>query len=374
VKTRLAFVLALAAACSRAPESASPQKPQQAAAAANVLELSHGATLFAYVPEQSYGNAGAHTLDAEELTSWISPPFGTDQTFVIALPARTRIRQIGMTAAGGLSVPHLGVDSSLDGAQWTPVGTLAFASNGSFEVRAVKPFESRYLRFRTMTAKNQNFAQIFTLYAAGDELEAAKPGSIDGCWTINNRAARFEQHGAQVRGVLDPGEHEKTMQLDGGFDGRAYRLIWRAGAQWGDAMFTVSPDGKAMSGVNRHRSGTDEGFADGFIGERGPCATTPFDPSSIREYVIADIHRYPLYALRFDARDRLLVDESAAALDVIAGLKNVRLVARNAPARITSLRDALAARGVDTTQYAFVDGKSAGRPPLYTSPIDLEPK
>lgn len=370
-----AALLLLAAAAFRCQREAAPPKPQAqpaAPAAVNLLQLSNGASVVSRTAEYWYETTAAHAMDGDDLSHWASPPAGAEQTLVVAFPARSRIRRLGISTTRGTAVPAMRVESSLDGAAWAPVTTLSFDPSSQIpQVRDVAPFEALYLQLQTI-APNQMFTVIRELHAFGDELEAPHPGSIAGCWTINGRAARFEQKGAQVRGVIDPTDREKTIQLDGGFDGRAHRFMWLAGAQWGDAILTVSPDGNSISGVSRHKNLREDVPGDGWLGTRGPCSTAPFQPDAIRARVLPEIHRYPLFALRFDAQDRLLADQSAPALDDLARLTNVRLVVRSSAAQLAALRDALAARGL--AKYEVVDGTAdaATIKPRFSAAVEIE--
>jgi hypothetical protein len=316
--------------------------------------------------EFSFENSAAHALDGDPGTYWISPPGGPDQTLVAALPARSRIRRLGVEAMPTSPVKQLRVESSLDGANWTPPATMAA------QVHDVTPFEATYLRVQTI-ATGQRFSSIGSLIAVGDELEAPRAQAIEGCWTIDGRPARFHQDGAQVIGVIG-GEH--PIQVAGGFDGRAFRLAWRAAAQWGYALAAISPDGQAISGVRWHERINSVTVGEAWIGTRGgDCATTPFDPQSVMTRFLGEPHPYPLYGLRFDPRNHLTAD-SGPTLDVLArviALTKVRVTAHEyrgrtpaenrarAAASLDAVRAALAARSVDMTRVEFANAADAPR-------------
>lgn len=356
MKSRLTLLLLLALACDRPTETpaAVPAPAAETDVAGNLLDLARGASVISRTGEHSYENSAAHAIDGDILTPWISPPGGPEQTLVLSFATRVRVRRLGLATTPGDPVQQLHVASSLDGAAWTAVATLSFEPKAIPQIRDVTPFEARFLRIRTI-APGQHFSLITTVYAIGDELGPPSAGSIDGCWTIDGRSARFEQRGAQIHGVIAPrpDTNDRPIQIDGGFDGRTNRLAWRAGAQWGFAILTVSPDGLGLSGLRWHERTDNEGSGDGWLGPRGPCAGLALDPQAVRTRVLAELRRYPLYGLRFDAQDRLLVDESRAALDVAATA--TRLVSHGRKAQLESLRAALAARGIDTGKIEFVD-------------------
>jgi F5/8 type C domain len=378
VSIRAAFVLllaALAGGCKR--EAPVPAPAPQAAAPAptpkNLLDLANGASIVSRTAEYYYEVTAAHAIDYDQATSWITPPAGPEQTVVVALATRSRIRQLGVHTLQLAAISTLRVESSLDGKTWTPAGTLAF--NNTNKLPQVHPvsFEARYLRIHTI-APSQPFAAIGDLIAYGEELDAPHGRTIDGCWTINNRAARFTQRGAEVSGVIDAWERGPAIQVHGGFDGRTYRLMWRAGPQWGDAMMTVAPEGVAVSGVTRHKTPKEELRGDGWLGTPGPCATATIDTAAVRARALEAVGRYPLFALRFDTQHRVLAEPSAAALDLIASLQSARLVTRTCPPCLASLRETLAARGVDVTRYEFADRsrEPARTPRFHQAEIELE--
>ena len=352
MRLRLALLCLLALACDRAAKTPAATAPAPTAeaipepdVAGNLLDLARGASVIARTGEHSYENSASHAIDGDSQTHWISPPGGPEQTLVFALATRARVRRLGLTTTPGSAVRQLHVESSVDGAAWQAVATLSFEEKSLPQMHDVAPFEARFLRMRT-GAPRQHFTLISTIYVMGDELGPPSAGSIDGCWTIDGRPARFEQRGAHILGVIEPrpDTNDAPVQIEGGFDGRTHRMAWRSGAQWGFALLTVSPDGRTISGLRWHERTDNEGAGDGWLGPRGPCATTPFDPDSVRTRILGERRRYPLYGLRFDAQDKLIADQSGAALDLAT--KALRLVS-GSQARLDSLRAALAARGVD---------------------------
>ena len=79
---------------------------------------------------------------------------------------------------------------------------------------------------------------------------AAAARTIEGCWTLNGRAARFAQRGARVAGALTIGT--LPLFLDGGSDGRIVRFVWIRGNDYGLALASVAPDGKHLTAVEWH--------------------------------------------------------------------------------------------------------------------------
>lgn len=375
MRIRAALLLLLVFACGRRPEAPVPETPTPAEPV-NLLDFRRGASVVSPTASFWYESTAQHTIDSDFATAWFSPTGGAEQTIVVVLGARSRIRSLGLTRYGR-TPRRLRVDSSLDGSRWTPVTTLPVDPASEVpQIHDVPPFEARYLRVQPI-APNEDFAAIRDLHAYGEEIAPPSPAPIEGCWTLNGRAALFSRRGAAVRGVVEASANRKEMHLDGGFDGRAYRFMWRAGAQVGDAILTVAPDGKTLSGVIRHKGARTEQSGEGWYGTPGPCATTPIDADFVRSRVFEVIRRYPMYGLRFDEKDRLLIDESESALQFIAALKNVRLVARERPARLTSLRDALTARGVSPSDYELVDGTPAMatiKPTFFSPAIEIELK
>jgi hypothetical protein len=84
-----------------------------------------------------------------------------------------------------------------------------------------------------------------------------------------------------VTGILDTGK--QPIHFDGGFDGRAVRLNWSRGNDYGMSLLTVSVDGQHLNGLNWHEEAIPLFFDTSWFGERKPCvgaAPAAFDVAS----------------------------------------------------------------------------------------------
>ena len=334
-----------------------------------MLNLSAGAVALDRSAELTYESSVVHAIDGTSATYWSSPPDGPNQTLTFALPALTRLTHVGASTA---AEPHnapaaIDFQVSSDGTAWTPLTIMRVAPSHEIQ-RVAARADARFLRVTTSAPAGQTFAVIRSVIAEGKELEPARPGSIEGCWSIDGMPARFERHGAQFTGViLTP---ERPLHVDGGFDGRAYLGMWLKAPMWGHAALTVSADGRHLSILQWHEDVMWDHTGEGHVGQRADCGEAPFQQAAIIDGLLARAGRYAMYALRFDARESLTAD-SAPAVEALAQTlarhpsQRFRIVAREFQSgtperRLASLRDALRARGADLARIEFVD---AGRDP-----------
>jgi hypothetical protein len=380
-RTLAALVLIAFAACEQ--EKPAPKKPQPYVPGLlsnermdfdtdNLLSLARGASVVSRTAEQSFQHSAAQAIDGEWQSHWISPADAPEQTLTFALAARSRIRQIGVTP-GAQAMQQLRVESSLDGMAWTPVTTMKVLPKPIPQRANVPAFEALYLR-ATPVGASTKFVAIGSLHAIGEEVAPPPARSIEGCWTINGEPARFDVDGAYVTGRIG-----SELLVEGGFDGRAAKLMWRARAQYGYMMLTVTPDGRGISGVQWHQVVGHEVTGDGWIGSRGTdCSAAVPNVDAIRERLMERTSRWPLFGLAFDANDKLDPVASAAMLDRAAAVikaspaKKFRLVAREvrfdpkqnrarAQVRLEAAAAALARRGIDTKRLELVNaGDSFG--------------
>lgn len=333
----------------------------------NLLNLVFGATVIDRDNELSYENSAAQAIDGTDLSTWTSAP-GGPLTGVFSLPAPTRLQRVGIAvpATKSPAPATLRVETSPDGTTWSQAATLRVRfESPAPQFSELRGIVARYLRF---TFESGDYTKsILSLHANGAEIEAYRQPPIEGCWKINGEAAMFSRSGNRVTGVIG------RMAVDGGTDGRVYRLMWLDGPMWGFAAVSVSPDGQRLSGVRWHEEVNPKSNGDGWLGERVPCgARAVVDGNAIVDALVARSAVWRLYGLTFDRQDRLVAENSTAALEVLVRLvrdrprHRFRLVAREfrAPTeeanrarcakRLTSLRSVLSARGADLSRIELV--------------------
>ena len=339
----------------------------------NLLNLAFGASVVSRTAEQTLDTTPVHALDGSPMTQWVSPPGGPRQSAVFSLPAPARIRQVGVLTTAK-NVPHeVRFAASMDGVNWRDVATVRCKPTLAAQVVDVPPFDGRYLRVEIADDKAY-YASLTSVHASGELLSAPVVPEIEGCWRINGAAASFRRNGARVVGAI--GTKTPTV-IDGGSDGRVYRLMWKRAAMWGYATITVAPDGKTLSGLLWHEEVNPLHAGEGWFGTRVPWGAAPASgrpPTDRLEAgaapaaapsLLQQPGRWSLYGVRFDANDRILAAESKPTLDYTAQLmKSVpsqrwRLIGREfnagseernqvrSAARVAAVRNALRARGID---------------------------
>jgi len=234
----------------------------------NLLNLAFGASVVSRTGEQNLETSAIHVLDGSPLTSWVSPPGGPRQSAVFSFPATARLDEVGVLAPSKDVPSRVHFAASTDGTTWRDVTTLTCKLTPETQKAVVEPFDARYLRVEMLEDRNQ-YSILTSVHAGGELLGPPEVPEIDGCWRINGAPARFVRKSARVVGVIGT---EPPVQIDGGSDGRVYRLMWYRGPMWGFTTITVAPDGKTLSGLKWHEEVNPVHVGDGWFGERVPCA------------------------------------------------------------------------------------------------------
>ena len=299
---RFAIIVLLLVACAQekpAPEAPPPiptSTTNDTAERENLLEMLHGATVTDRTGEVLLDFSVLRVVDSDPGSFWTNPPGDLPQSFTIALPARSRIDKVGFRTVphGGYTAGHVMFESSLDGRKFTPVITVKSADTDNAQWFDVKPFEATSVRVTAIDAfLPKHDLRLNSALAHGSEVEPPHPGDIAGCWSVNGESARFDREGKHVTGVLRTGK--QPIYFEGGSDGRAIRLNWIRGNDYGMSLLTVSPDGQHLNGLNWHEEAIPMFFDTSWFGERQPCvgpAPAAFDVPSA---VLKRTGRYSLY-------------------------------------------------------------------------------
>ena len=405
-KALAALGLALAIGCGRDQPLQQTTPPAAPAAAApdleerqNLMNIAYGASVISRTAEITLEASAVRAIDGDSNSAWSSPPDDQLQTMVFALPARSRIEQIGirMPSTPRLRFKTAAFETSLDGQTFTPLLKQTFNDFAEIQLFPVTPTEALYVRVSILEAAGR-FANIESLQVRGKLLERPVAHPIDGCWTVNGLPSRFTTVGGSVRGMIGTSD---PILVDGSADGPVYRFAWTKKGDWGFAALTVAPDSKHLSAAKWFQEPMAYDYGESWYGERSACgiAETPDTSLSIARRFLDRLHRYPLFGLHFDETGRLSEAESVTALELLANLsaqhssQRFRLVSneyrgasaddnrRRAQARLDSLRAVLQQRGFDLGRFEFVAAGS-DRPPqrieneimrvLY-SVVDIEP-
>lgn len=349
------------------PELLHARGPDDSEERTNLLNFAHGAVVVSRTGEVSLQNSAQCAIDGDPATAWLSPPDEPDQSLLFALPARTRLRSVGVRIGSEAYVHPKTVELAVspDGKTFTNIASFATPPSGN-QISDVTPVESRYVRFNTRGGNGQ-FVRAISVVARGELLEPVRPGSLEGCWSINGLDASFTQRGASVTGTM---AGESPMAMDGGSDGRFYRLLWIRGPEYGIAALAVTADGQHLSGMSWHEEAYNPFLAMTWFGEKRPCAQTPRTDVDVLATSMQRYGRYALYGLQFDDSGHLIDPASEPTIERLAAYlrstPHVRIVAmelgqpdkaRNqavSQTKVDSVRAALLRKGIQTSGVPFV--------------------
>jgi hypothetical protein len=233
------------------------------------------------------------------------------------------------------------------------------------QLHKVDPFEANFLRVEVLEPKEQ-YAQIISVHAHGEEIYPAELKSFDGCWMINGQQAQLVQRGARITGVIFG---EPMTALDGGIDGRVAKLMWLRGPQWGYAAVTLTADQRALSALTFHQNPLTGYAARAWFGQR--CENHRTFEAAAPVHFLNRSGQWTMSGLAFDEREQLVETMSAATIDDLMALmksapdQKFRIIAhefrfgkdenrQRAVARIAALRAALDARGADWSRLELV--------------------
>jgi hypothetical protein len=385
--TLLVAALLVAAACSK------PAKEQPAAAAeppakivftageererGNLLNLSLGAGVVSRTGEATLDSSAVRAIDGAVETGWVTPPNDPVQSVVLALPSPTRVTQVGLesTEKTPLAARSIQFELSADGVIFGPPIVLKPVPKVGTQLQAIPPTEAAFLRVTNLDASAGRYVLLRSLQARGTALAPPAGGNPGGCWSINGQQAVFATNRSAIRGSFG---QEHPIFIDGGFDGRVWLFTWTRGVEFGVGGMTVTPDGKHLTGLLWHEEALIEPqfFADAWYGQ--PCSASAAAPplqmatDRVFRHYMDRFHYFPLLGLRFDGQGNLNAEESAATVEILAGLfaRNPKLHftvvahelrrptrAENAAlarAKLASLVPALQQRGLDLKNVRFV--------------------
>jgi len=351
----------------------------------NLLDFGSGAAVISRTGELNLDSSAAHAIDGMAVTSWISAPGASDEQLVFSLLAPVRVKSVGVTTAPEQYVPaSLRFEGSNDGERWRELATIEPKDARERQLADVQePTTARFIRV-TVLGKERYYVGARTLHVLGEEVGPPRTPSFTGCWTINGVPARITQEGARITGVI---QSDPPTFLDGGTNNRMAMINWIQGPTRGYAALTRSSDGKHLTGVTFHEEIQDLFTGAAWFGE--VCGDTPTSPLAAPGAFLETAGRYSIYGLAFDPNERLDEELSASALDAVAKLlrdapqqrfritsrefrlETAALNARRTGARLTALRNALRARGIDTSRLELIAAGNQWIGPPITSPAQL---
>ena len=340
------------------------QAPDDSVERRNLLNIARGAAVVSRTAEMSLENSALRTIDGDPTSDWFTPTGDTQQTITYSLAARSRIVSVGVSSSPKFPAKTVLFETSLDGKQFTQLTSLPLDVRAGDQMINVPPVEASYVRMTTAESYGVNL-DLRVVHAQGAELEQPARRSIDGCWAINTFPAAFTERGASAYGWFDQRER---MWLQGGFDGRVWRFLWIRGPQFGLVALTMPPDSSHLSGLKWFEDADPYKIGDSLFGDRRECAEPQSPGPDVLTTFLDRQHWAPLYGLRFDDANQLVVNESEAALKELAKLiatRPVRLVSREmrgataladrqvSQLRLNSLKVELTRRHVDLSRVTY---------------------
>lgn len=375
-KLGIALALIATAACRRTPAPAASKvapPAQKFQRSRNLLALSEGGTVVSRTGEALITASPVRAIDGSPGTRWLSPPRDIRQTIVFAIPARSRIEQIGIETGSrpGTTTGSFEAELSDDGEHFVSAGRFTLPKDRHDQLFPIPPTPARFVRVTPIDAAGA-FSSFGEIELRGSRMETPKPGPIAGCWSVNGVATAFVQTGTTASGQRGGSEN---ATFDGGSRGPLYRFAWIRGTEYGLAALTVSPDGRSLSGLVWHEQAihTEMFLAADLLGERSAagCGDSVDGEPVFRTY-IERFGYYPLFGLQFDDAGRLDAASSAATLDRVTAMlaanrgRNIRFTAhellqttsqenqRVTQNEIETLRAALVGRGADLGHVTFI--------------------
>lgn len=405
-----ALVAVAAFACSREPQSPPPPKPaaglqrldekppDDSADRASIVSLARGSVITSRTGEALLELSALRAIDGDTVSAWMSPPQDLPQSMTIALAARTRVERVGFRNNPQIPVKTVAVEGSTDGTTFRPLTSLVSSETRDAQWSDVTPVEVTHLRYTMVDAPRANAdARIASVLAQGVELEPPHPGDVTGCWSVNGFPMSFERKGARVTGIANVGN--APMHIDGGFDGRVYRLNWIRGNDYGYLLMTVSPDAKHLNAFEWHEEPIALFYGDSWFGNRSLCSSesASFDAETPLKF-LRRTGRFSLFGLAFNEDGSIDNERSGATVAWLVkhlatapqsrfvGHEFRRTTAKEnrafAQRELDALRDALQKAGAKLDGIAFVaQGSDSPRQApanepmrLLYSTIDLEMK
>jgi hypothetical protein len=349
----------------------------------NLLNIAYGAAVVSRTAELTLDNSALRAIDGDADSMWATPPRDYHQTLVFSLGAPARIEQVGVRSPT-IPLSHtsrLSIELSADGTTFTPAATMNPKVDAEPQLIAIAPREARFVRVTTHEG-GARVAALQSVHVRGSFLAPPTAAPLTGCWAVNGALGRFSEKDGRVYGEVD------GFHLDGALSGGVYRFAWNKGPNWGYALATVTPDGQRFSGITWYEEAAHHSFGTTWFGERSECDLSGLADHDVAGSFLRRAGWYPLFSLRFDARDALIVPASSGGLAVLESLirrlpgQRLRLLAREfheaspdanrtrAVTRLESLRSALRTRGVETNNLELVPlGSGSPRRPTATAPM-----
>lgn len=347
-RARMSFALAVVAVLAIGNVLAAAATPKPVAAATGELNLTsyaNGAWILRKPAEYNLEWSAFRLLDEYHQTGWATPKgVVTPQQLLIVLPEQSVIRAIEFDTAsadgdaqGSRSARDVVVEVSDQGPEigFEKIAAVTLKPRQDRQRHAIgKPMPGRWIR---LTIKSNHgsaeYIELFDFRAYGEQKTSTMAPNLSGTYATNYGNFHLQQDGASVSGCY---EYSGGVVVNGGKEGRVTRFTWVQTNARGPAVFTFSPDGKAMLGLWWYEGKTEQGGALWFgtktSEQVGTCPHWKGSGSATAQLArdIRETGRTRIYGVNFDTDSDVIKPDSKVALESI-----VRLAKENADWKFT---------------------------------------
>lgn len=385
--------------CGERPTEAPTLNPVPAQHDPEALNFMDGVVVTDRSGELQLSNSALHAIDGDRGSIWITPPGDIRQDLTLSLPARTRIESVGLSngvlVLSSRAANRVSIEWSADGTRFQPLHIITVDKIADKQLFRTPPVEAIALRATILgTLGHSTLAELPELLIHGVAIEPTSRSQLTGRWKLNQLSARFSDDGTRVRGVV---EMDPPMHVDGAWDGPVVRFAWVRNKQFGVGVLGLDRSGRKLNGLWWFREAIPQFFGTSWFGDRIDSSATNSPSSIVAEVSLRERQTFPLYPLKFDAKNNLTPD-SAAGIELLREIldanpqKRFRLVAnevrghtpeenlRRTEQQLASVRQMMRSRGVDLGRITFAPAgnrysREPSQLPYYTllhSRVDLE--
>ncbi len=212
----------------------------------DLASYANGAWIVVKPVESDPAHSSFWLFDGDPRTSWVAPKGETaPQPLVIALPARSRVRELEFAAgaAGANVLVEMSGAGPNRGFRTIAAVTLEGGRAGQ-RFAIAKPMPGRWLRL-TIRSSGESI-ELSDIHAWGQLLAQAAVPNLSGTYASNYGNVHLRQDGQSVTGCY---EFEGGLVSQGRVDGRVLHFDWVQPGPRGPATFSFSPDRGEFAGL-----------------------------------------------------------------------------------------------------------------------------
>lgn len=308
------FLVLAASACRPETEPAAPRNPQGNAAepdtrsdAGNLLGFPNGAVIVNRTGELTLGTSALNAVDGDLGSVWSTPPGDIQQSMTIALPARSRVDQVGLSNGNLVmkfrAVQRMRFEGSDDGTVFRLLKDIQVETLAHHQLTRIDPADVNFVRVSILSSFNsKEAADVIGIEVRGKELEPPKRGVLSGVWSLNGEPARLAAVNSAFHGIV---ESSPPTYLEGGWDGRIVRFLWFRGEEYGLGLLSVDPGSVALNGFFWNREPIPPFLGGPWFGEKKGKGEGTVPAPRVLEAFLQHSGRVPVYQIEFDERNNL---------------------------------------------------------------------